>query len=409
MKNNLYIFRLKAILNDKLTCGILIISLFLFLFIINNFSIHAEERSSIPIGILNLDQSESSKELIKNLKKVPSFYVYEGSAEYLKELLLKEQIRAYLIIHKEYENSIQMGKTDELVTMNYLDGDESAKILSDIIAGEMLYKICLYKGYNEYQFLPWKDNSFRLDSDPGKKLSRNEYMDYVNSLMVSPDFDFAFDISMVNTDNRNTGNKIENTILYLQVIWGIIAMLLGFTAMLMSVGAVLEIETGIRKKTGITLFGPFSLDLSHFTAVLTLQSTFSIVLLASLAGKFTNLSVRQILLLFLLLELFSGVMILWFLIIGKLAGKAGRYQFIGIICILSFGFFGFLTITAGFLSNELLKISKIIPNSWFIDEFTAIILNKNLQGITYISYIKFIITACGLLIINRLLSKRQYR
>ncbi|WMJ87907.1 ABC transporter permease [Anaerocolumna sp. MB42-C2] len=408
MKNNLYTLRIKAILNDKLTCGILMISLLLFLYIINNFSIHAEERSSIPIGILNLDQSESSKDLIMDLRKVPSFYVYEGSKEYLNGLLLKEQIRAYLIIHKEYEKSIQIGKTEDLITMYYSAGDETAKILSDIIAGEMLYKICLYKGYNKYQFLPWKDYSSQLTLKQNKMLTWNDYNAYANSLMNSPDFDFGFNISMINTDNRNNGSKIDNSILYQQVIWGIIAMLLGFTAMLMSLGAVLEIESGIRNKAGISLLGPFSLDLSYFTAAFTLQSIFCIVLLASLAGKFGNLTIKQVLLLFLLLELFSGVMILWFLLIGKLSERAGRFQLISIICILLFGLLGFLSITAGFLGNELLNISKIIPNSWFIDEFTAIILNKNLQGITNISYIKFIITACGLLIINRLLSKKQY-
>ncbi len=403
---------MKAIFSDKLTWIIMILSSLIFLLIINNLSINAGERSSIPIGVLNLDRSESADELIGNIKEIPALYLYEASENELKELLFKEEIRAYFVIKKGYEKSIQAGNTDELITMHYLEADQSAKILSDIIAGEMLYKICLYKGYNLYHSLPEKDfykSDSSSDARINNSLTEEEYMTYTESLTAMPDFDFAFDIKMINVTNKNNECKIENSILYLQAIWGIVAMLLSFTAMLMTAGGVLEKEMGILSRVKLSLMRSFSMDLSHFGAAFTVQSILAFFLCFLINGKLGNLSLSQVSLLFLSLEMFSAVMILWFLFLGKLSSGTGRYQLIGIISILVFGITGFLYLMTGFIDNKLLNITKIIPNCWFIEEFTDIILNKNLQDMPFISYIKFIMTACGLLIINSLISKRQYR
>ncbi|MGB8454984.1 MAG: ABC transporter permease [Anaerocolumna sp.] len=412
MKNNLYVIHIKAIFSDKLTWIIMIFSFFALFLIINNFSINSVERSSIPIGVLNLDQGKSADELVDNMKEIPALFIFQGSETELKELLYKDEIRAYFIIKAGYEKSIQAGNTDELITMNYLEADESAKILSDIIAGEMLYKICLFKGYNLYHSLP-KDTADKSNSitqtKPNNVLSEEEYMQYADSLMTKPDFNFAFDISMKNIKNQVFKDEINNSILYLQAIWGIVAMLLSFTAMLMTAGAVLEKESGILSRVKISLLQPYHMDLTHFVAAFTVQSIFASFLCICLIGKTGKLTTVHMALLFLSLELFSAVMILWFLILGKLSRSTGRYQFISIISVLFFGILGFLYLMSGFIDNKILNITKIIPNYWFIEEFTDIILNKNLQDIPYLSYIKFMITVCGLFVINEFISKRQYR
>jgi ABC-2 type transport system permease protein len=412
MKNNLYLFRMKAIFSDRLTWIIMIVSSLIFLFIINNLSMSAGERSSIPIGVLNLDRSETADELIESIKEIPALYVYEGSEKELKQLLYKEEIRAYFIIKEGYEKSIQAGNTDGLITMHYQEADESAKILSDIIAGDMLYKICLFKGYNLYHSLPEKGvnrSDSSADTKINNRLTEEEYMTHAKALEAMPDFDFAFDIRMIDVMNKNNEGKIENSILYLQAIWGIVAMLLSFTAMLMTAGSVMEKEMGILSRVKLSLMKSYTMDLSHFGAALTVQSIISFFLCFLLKGKIGNLSLNQVVLLFLSLEMFSALMIVWFLFLGKLSGRTGRYQLFGVISILVFGIMGFLYLMSGFIDDKLLNITKIIPNCWFIEEFTDIILNKNLQDVPFISCLEFIMTACGLLALNGLISKRQYR
>jgi len=186
-------------------------------------------------------------------------------------------------------------------------------------------------------------------------------------------------------------------------------MLLSFTAMLMTAGSVMEKEMGILSRVKLSLMKSYTMDLSHFGAALTVQSIISFFLCFLLKGKIGNLSLNQVVLLFLSLEMFSALMIVWFLFLGKLSGRTGRYQLFGVISILVFGIMGFLYLMSGFIDDKLLNITKIIPNCWFIEEFTDIILNKNLQDVPFISCLEFIMTACGLLALNGLISKRQYR
>jgi ABC-2 type transport system permease protein len=379
------------------------VSVISFLIVINNLSFHAKERSSVPVGIINLDQSKSAKDLVEAIKKVPALYVYEGEESELKNLLYKEEIRAYFILKEGYEKSIRIGKTNELVTMYYLEGDESAKILSDMIAGEMLYKICLYKGYNLYKTLPFTDGTTK------RELTEQEYTGYTDSLLTTPEFDFAFDIRIVNSNNEDLAGKIDNSILYLQAVWGIAAMLFSFMAMLMTAVTVYEKEQGIRQRVKIALNKHYYMDLSHFTVTFCLLSILALLLSLSLFFQVPELGLSGALRSFFLSELYSAVMILWFLLLGNLTVRTVRYQFLGVFSVLIFGLLGFFSLAAGFFDNKLLNISKIIPNCWFIKEFTVIILNTNLEDLPYISYIKFIITACGLLIINGFISKRQYR
>ncbi|WFR59842.1 ABC transporter permease [Anaerocolumna sp. AGMB13025] len=411
MKNNLFLIRLKTIFDHKLTSILMVVSVISFLFVINTLSFHAKERSSVPVGIVNLDTSQSADDVVEAIKKVPAFYVYEGKEKELKDLLYKEEIRAYFIIREGYEKSIRNGKTDELITMYYLEGDESAKILSDLIAGEMLYKICLYKGYNLYKALPFGSKSLGASGSLNRKeeLSEQEYMEYANSLLTSPDFDFAFDIRMVDSSNQDSAGSIGNSILYLQAVWGITAMLLSFMAMLLTAVTVYEKEQGIRQRVKITLNKHYYMDVNHFTVTFCLLSIITLLLSLGLFFQVPGLGLAGACKIFFLSELFLAVMILWFLLLGNLTVRTVRYQLLGVFSVLIFGFLGFFSLAAGFFDNKLLNISKIIPNCWFIKEFTVIILNTNLENIPYISYIKFIITACGLLVVNGFISKRQYR
>ncbi len=408
MKNSLYIFRIKTILNDKLTCFIMAFSVLVLLFIVNNLSINAGDRSSIPIGLLNLDRSDSAGELAGNIENVPALYVYEGTEKELRELLYKEEIKAYFIINEGYEKALRTEKLSGLVTMYYPKEDKSAKILSDLIAGEMLHQICLNKGYNLYRSLPWETVTGQKKGSSNRDLEK-EYTDYANSLITLPDFNFAFDIRLVNIKNRDFEGRVENSVLYLQAVWGLAAMLLSFTAMMMTAGSVSEKETGIQSRVKISLLSPYRMDFNHFTASFTAQSILGVLIILSFTGRISGFTTKQGILLFLSMELFSAVMILWFLLLGKFTDRTGRYQLFGSLSILGFGLLGFLYLISGFIDEKLLNISKIIPNCWFIEEFTDIILKTSLQDIPYMSYIKLTITAVGLLILNGITGKRQYR
>lgn len=410
MKNNLYILRIKALFSDKMTCITLLFSILVYMVLINNLSLHADKRSSIPIGVVNNDHSTSADELLDHINSIPAFYVYEDRESGLNELLLKEEIKAYFVINEGYEGLIKKGKTDGLIDMYYLEGDSSAKLLSDIVAGEMLYRICLYKGLRLYDSLNTVEGEkSRGPKDSWDKLSEKEYMDYTNSLMTNPYFDFAFDIRMIQMNGSVREETVPNSILYMEAVWGITAMLISFIVMIMTAGIVVEKELGINKRIKIALKTPFYLDFSHFLVLFTILSTLSFILCISIGRQIIGITFMGILRIFLSAELYLAVMILWFMLLAKFAVSTGKYQFLGIVSILVPGFFGFAPLLAGFMENNILKISKFIPNCWFIKELTDIILNTNSKNIWFNLDYKFIIAACVLFVIHVIINKKQYR
>jgi hypothetical protein len=207
------------------------------------------------------------------------------------------------------------------------------------------------------------------------------------------EFDFAFDIKMIQISDPNRDEEIPNSILYLEAVWGITAMLLSFLAMVMTAGMVFEKEQGIRQRAKIALVKPYVLDFSHFGAVFSILSLLAVLICLSLSRQIPNFIPAQAVRIFLLTEMFAVVMVLWFGLLAKLAGTTGKYQTMGIVSVLIFGFFGFV---------------PFIPNCWFIKEFTDIILNTNLKNISNNSYPDFMITACGLFVLHGLINKRQY-
>jgi hypothetical protein len=268
------------------------------------------------------------------MKQVPSLYVYEEDETSLKKLLHSEQLSAIFVIEEGYEKAIQAGKTDELITMFYLKNNGTVKIISDIFAGEMLYKIGLYKGYNLYKALPFSRVDESTDSEEGElvshRFSEHEYLEYAQGLTKSTDFDFGFDISMINVErNKEISDKLNNSVIYQQIIWGILGMLLSFIAMIMATGIVIDKEIGLDKRIGISLLRTRKVDFSHLGAMLTVLSIFSLILCILVGSKVPDFNLLIGASLYLLMLLFSLVMGLWFVLLGKVIRKVGKYQYIG--------------------------------------------------------------------------------
>lgn len=400
----MYFYRLKLIIQDKQNCVILIFTFLIFLLVMNSLSFGAANRSSIPVGILNLDDSISANQLVEDLKEVPSLYIYEEERQKLDNLLYEEQISTIFVIEAGYEKSLQSGITKNLIMMYYLKDNENVKIISDIFAGEMLYNICLNKGYRLYNKLPMEG------IDRSEILSKQEYFEYAQGLMDSADFDFTFDIAMVNQEGKKTENQLlSNSVIYQQIIWGILGMLLSFLSMILATSIVLEYESGLNKRIGISLLKSAMIDRSHLTVMLTISSIISLPLCVIIGNKVSTFTVRQGIGLCLLITLYSTVVGLWFILLAKIIRKVVKYQYIGVLSIAIFGILGFVNLIAGFLNSNLLNISKIVPNSWFIQGFTDIILNDTLQEMPYTSYGVLLIMAMLMVLINKLYGDRQSR
>lgn len=406
-------FRLKLILADKLNIFVILLSFSLFLLLINSLSSGAKERSNLPIGILDLDQSETSKYLVKQVKKVPAFYVYEEEEKVLNRLLLNEEISGVFTIKEGYEISIKSGITKGLVTIQYLEGNPSAKVLSDIFAGQMLYSISLAKGLNEYEALK-KPSILNQDKEiTDKEIQYNwftgqEYIDYLNELSKASDFDFAFDINIVDVMSENGSmNQFTNSVIYYQVIFGILGMIISFVAMFISAGLVVEKEQGLDKKVKITLIKPIYLEWSYILALVTIFSVFSLGITFIIGNLIDNLTLQKLFVMFVFLFLYAIVMGIWFVILGKITKKVSRYQLLGTISILILGLLSFLSMLEGLIQSKIFGFTKILPNPWLIKGLTDTIFNNNIDIMPVTAFCYLLVIGVVLSIINWILRKIQ--
>lgn len=400
----LFFFRLKLILTDKLNCFVILFSFILFLLLMSSLSFGAEERSNVPVGIMDLDRSETSKGLVEQIKKIPAFYVYEEEEKELNRLLLNEEISGLFIIKEGFEDSVKKGSIEKLVTMQYLEGNKSAKVLSDIFAGPMLYPISLEKGLKEYEALkkPALENEKKeiVNSDIQYKwFTEQEYVDYINKLSKASDFDFAFDINMVDLDSEEgTMNQLGNSVIYYQVVFGILGMLISFVAMYMTAGAVVEKEQGLDAKLKITLLKPIYLDLSYILALITVLSAFSIGITLILGSFIDNLTLEKRVAIFVVIFLYAVIMGMWFMVLGKVSKKVSKYQILGTLSILLFGLFSFLSMLEGLIQSRLHDINIFLPNRWLIEGITDIAF-RSTRGYVQITWFWYLLVMGGILII----------
>lgn len=404
---DLYRIWIKRIISNKFTKLILLTIFLISVFLTFVLAENAQTKSSIPIGILNMDDSTGGRELVYRIKQMKAFYVYEGTQESLNTLLKEDRIQAVFIVKEGYEKSIKSGKTNKLVTLRYKENNEAVKILSDIFAGEMLKNICLYKGYLLYESAILNDK----EKVRGNNISYDaleQYAAYVEKLGSDTE-SFSFDIRILNNGSKSDiVNTLDNALLYIQILSGILTMFLSFFGLYTALPLVMDMEDGIRKR--ITLSGQkrrsmFSLDLCAAGAGFSLLLCFNLIICLCFFFALPSLTLINTALLFILFLLYSVIVIWGFIIAGILAGKVRTYERVGIVIAFMSGLLGIGSTFAGLFNNDLLNISKFAPNSWFISGFIDIIVNTGLQDIPYMQFFSLGITGFSLFCILWLLDK----
>jgi ABC-2 type transport system permease protein len=324
------------------------------------------EMSSLPVGVVDYDQSDSSEQLVLSLHKVETLRINVKSERELQRLLMDEMITSIFIIEEGYEEKLKAGDLREMITMHYKQDNKAASILSDIVAGEMMYPVCFYKSLRYYKQLPYV----------GTKLTDLQYESYLEKLLGnSKDFDFAFRmIYRAPKEKLATAQHLSNSVLYNQFIFGILGIFIAFIAMFLLSGTVKEKEIGVEVRLRISKFQILIQDFSNITALFVTEGTlailFSWLIFLRLQSK-DGLLWSSIFSLLLLNALVVGVILL---LITKIIRKMHSYQIVSSVIILFTGGLGFYYLLTGFYQGYADKMLKFIPNSWLIQGFTDIIV-----------------------------------
>ena len=364
--------RIRLLLTDRTASVCYIVSAAVILAVLLSLNIHAEEKSAIPIGLIDEDRSETSKELCRRLGELPSLYIYEGSMEELTELLLDGYVNSIYVIEQGYEDRVNAADTAELICVTYSGDDRISSLICDIFAGCMMYDICLNKTYAEYESL---DRS-RINADVtsgdaddtvmAQKLTKSEYAAYLQNRRASGEFEFTFDVTYTEAGSGEIQRSdITNGMLYRQMIAAILAMLIMLVCFCGYNVQVTEYENGLRSRLKTVMSGPGCcaaeiLAVSLYTAPLAVP----VSLLLTADGGIGNFF--GILLVNLVFILVSGAI---FRLLAGLAGGTFTYQLLGTAVTLILGISGFVSVFEGLMGISVLQytpvavyISELIQN-----------------------------------------------
>lgn len=358
--------RMKLIYKDMITILVLCTSVLLFGLLIRSLTVSAGDLSSLPIGIVDKDESNSSRELIAALSKTKTLRINEDSQNKLEKLLLNEMITSVFIIEKGYEKKLKSGKLKNIITMYYKEDNKSASILADIVAGEIIYPAGLYKCFHYYEQLPVEN----------QKRSLEQYKDYMDQLLgSSSDFDFAFQIIYQNPDNTKAPEEpLSNSVLYNQFIFGILGIMMAFIAMFILSQTVHEKNGGVEARFKSSGFHILKRDYGNMSALMVCEGFISVIFTALVIHQLKATDIKLWSSAYLLLLLNAAAIAMVMLLVGKLIRRMPVYQVFSSALILLTGGLGFYHLLSGFYQGFIDDMVKFIPNSWFIQGFTDIII-----------------------------------
>lgn len=363
----------QLIIRDRITVFVFVASCCCFFFLCATMNFSAENQSRIPVGLANLDiveetnrSTELSLELMERVKESASFRITEGNVEELTQALKNGELNCIFVINKGYEKSLKKGSTHGIITLYKSEGNESASMLADIFAGEMMEQVTLQKSYLAYGKLDFVDTNM---------LSETEYAAYVDRMRDDDEFVFAFDVTLSETKEAQMNfEKLNNAILYRQIIAGIFAMLLSFVILFSYTYVCMEKEQGILKRKRLTLLSRMAMDAGSLIAVLLSTGIISVIFV--LCVCYYTKSYKVAIPLLALAAGYAAIMSIFFQILAHVTNGIVSYQIIGAILILLLGMMGFCSIVDGIAFKNLAVILENTPNGWFIQRFVDIIIRN---------------------------------
>ena len=346
-----------------------------------------EKKSSIPIGIVDLDNSTLSKTVVDRLSALTSVVLQPGTEEEQMNNLRKERIYAYFVINNGFEESVNHYEFSKLVKMVYLGQNQYASILSDLFAQAMIKDIVIKEGELLHKTFPQYDNLvYSIDYN---KFIDTEYENQEEA------FAFKYKFYNITEDGAQSANDIANNIISTELFLALSSVFLAF--FIMQVITSMDKSLIVEKRTRLSTISSWTMELADHITLILIESVMAMLVVWYLV---TQLSIPISTHLFYLISLVSSFMLavtlLFTCLRRHILSKIG-YQFVGFLIILSLGSISILGILGQFQSETVSQIVKKIPNYWFIGGITDIILGVKTIRFTDIIYtIGILVLAYGL-------------
>ncbi len=400
---NIIKLRMKLLLSNRILFVTIILFFLMAAVTINTFFVAAKDKSTIPIGVVDQDNSSHSRLMIDNLKKNKLLKVNVYSQDlYTDEIINanenklidkieRKEINALFIIKKGFGNNIKNGKFEKIIKDYYLEDKKYASLISDIVLSSILDDVCYNYSINKY---------FSLKGRLNKVYTEEQYMKKIKKLYDNTEDSIGFDFDVVNLSNKKSVNdKISMEIIYREVVIGIVALIILIIVLLAGNLIVDDYKNNIMLRIGTTKMSRKVKLLGDVASTCTISGIFAFLLGIMIVNKMGIVSFDGKIKFLLIILLFTVTIGVLYVLFTRLIKDMRIYQLIGSITILFFGISGAIYILGFYFEEIIVKIFKNLPVGLLINSFKNITLNISCKDniIKYVSIILVIYISTNLI------------
>lgn len=324
-----------------------------------------EEKSVVYIGLSDEDRTEKSAALAERIRKLPVFHVTEDSTKELLPLLKKGNLAAVFVIREGYEEKVSRGAEEKLLLV-YEPETGKFPLLSDIVAGEMMYDICTAKGWKIYEELAGAREDVTLLPD------KNAYVTYVNSYLDDETFDFSFKTEYIDREGE-TGAVLENSVIYVQVIFSVLAMITGFLAVYAVMPYVELCHGKTAKRLRVLPIGKWSVAAGCGLSAFFVVAFFAALCVFVFAAR-NGLSAETFFCMLFATAGYSAFIVAVTLLLAGILPGAAVYQLTMLLLVVFCGTAGFLSVAEGLIGQG--DILQLAPNSHYVKTMIHFYTNR---------------------------------
>lgn len=325
----------RLLLKKKQTLLVFAISLLFFFLLLFFLEEAKEEKSVVFIGVLDEDKTALSEVLMERIRACEVFGVTEAPLNELLAMLQEGKLSAVFVIKKGYEEALARGEERRLITMYEAEG-RGIPLIADIVAGEMMYGLCTSKGFLSYEKV------MKQSGRESELLSKEAYAVYVMDFLAKEEFDFSFQVEYFDRAGKDAAVP-KQTVIYMQVIFAVLSMLLGFLAVYAVVPYMDLCHGRAAKRMRVLPFYKASVLVGSGIAALLpvlLLGTAAVVLFA-LKNRLPFFAGLQM---FLYTAAYSSGIVMMTMLFARLWKHAAGYQLFMLAAVAAFGAAAFLGI-----------------------------------------------------------------
>ena len=328
---NIIQLRVKLLVRNKLLVIMTLLFFVVATFTISTFFTSAKDSSTIPIGIVDMDNSSHSKMMIANLKQNDLLKVTvidhnlshrnENNKYYKKEIinrLKKKEINAAFVIKEGFGENIENNNFENIIDDYYVSNQKYAKIISDIVLSSILDDVCYHYSQNKY---------YSLQNKLNKVYTKEQYKKKITKIYDTNEDSIGFDFDVVNVkDNKSVNDNMNSELIYREVVIGITALIIMILCLLVGNLIVDDYKNKVLYRSYITNMSSSTRLLGDILSMWTIICSFVIVLSIMLLDKIGLDNLEKKLKFLLIILLFAGTISLLYVLVTRIVNDIVLYQ-----------------------------------------------------------------------------------